>query len=121
MNAHDITIMNPLPNSSNFEELPRQTVTPKSADNWDTLAVARMIRENSTPETSPAFLYLGRIETKLLRNHLAQAFGGASVITLHETYYMGLKVISIAAESHLQTGGCKTIRSQYLPALPNAS
>ncbi len=89
--------------------------------NWDTLAVARLIRENSTTEISPAFLYLGRNETQLLRDHLAQAFGAASVMTLNETYYMGLKVVSVNADNHLQTGGRKIIRSEYLPALPNAS
>ena len=89
--------------------------------NWDTLAVARLIRENSSAETSPAFLYLGRTETQLLRDHLANAFGAASVMTLNETYYMGLKVITVDALSYLQTGGSKIIRSNYLPALPNAS
>jgi hypothetical protein len=88
------------------------------ARNWDTLAVARLIRENSTGETSPAFIYLGRIETSLLRDHLAQAFGAASVMTLHETYYMGLKVVSVNLDSYLQTGGSKIIRSEYLPTLP---
>lgn len=89
--------------------------------NWDTLAVARLIRENSTAGVSPAFLYLGRTETQLLRDHLANAFGAASVMTLNETYYMGLKVITVDALSYLQTGGSKIIRSNYLPALPNAS
>lgn len=89
--------------------------------NWDTLAVARLIRENSTAETSPAFLYLGRIETRLLRDHLAAAFGAASVTTLNETYYMGLKVVSVDLDSYLQTGGSKIIRSEYLPTLKNAS
>ncbi len=89
--------------------------------NWDTLAVARLIRENSTAEISPAFLYLGHIETQLLRDHLAEAFGAASVMTLHETYYMGLKVVSVDLDSYLQTGGRKIIRSSYLPSLLNAS
>lgn len=84
--------------------------------NWDTLAVARMIRENSTAEISPAFLYLGRIETELLRDHLAQAFGAASVMTLNETYYMGLKIVSVDADSYILTGGKKMIRSSYLPS-----
>jgi hypothetical protein len=89
--------------------------------NWDTLAVARLIRENSNAEISPAFLYLGHIETQLLRDHLAEAFGAASVVTLNETYYMGLKVVSVDADSYLQTGGRKIIRSSYLPSLLNAS
>lgn len=88
---------------------------------WDSQAVASLIRKNSTGEISPAFIYLGRIETSLLRDHLAQAFGAASVMTLHETYYMGLKVISVDADSYLQTGGRKIIRSSYLPSLLNAS
>jgi hypothetical protein len=97
------------------------THTPNPVRNWDTLAVARLIRENSTAGISPAFLYLGRIETSLLRNHLAEAFGAASVTTLNETYYMGLKVVSVDADSYLQTGGKKIIRSEYLPSLLNAS
>ncbi len=84
--------------------------------NWDTLAVARLIKENSTSETSPAFLYLGRQEAILLRDHLANAFGGASVVTLNEMYYMGLKVVTVDADSYLQTGGSKIIRSTYLPS-----
>jgi hypothetical protein len=93
----------------------------KPAQNWDALSVARLIRENSTAAISPSFLYLGRAETKLLRDHLAEAFGAASVMTLHETYYMGLKVVSVDADSYLQTGGRKIIRSEYLPSLLNAS
>lgn len=84
--------------------------------NWDSRVVTRMIRENSTYEISPAFLYLGRIETELLRDHLAQAFGAASVSTLNETYYMGLKVVSVDADSYILTGGKKMIRSSYLPS-----
>ena len=93
----------------------------KPAQNWDAISVARLIRENSTAEVSPSFLYLGRTETKLLRDHLADAFGAASVMTLNETYYMGLKVVSVDADSYLQTGGSKIIRSTYLPSLLNAS
>jgi len=107
-----------LPSFQNREITPSH---PKPVVTWDSLAIARLIRENSTAENSPAFLYLGRIETKLLRDHLAQAFGAASVMTLNETYYMGLKVITVDAMSYLQTGGSKIIRSNYLPALPNAS
>jgi hypothetical protein len=104
--------------------LPRynaQTFAVNPVRNWDAVAVARLIKENSNGETSPAFLYLGRIETQLLRDHLAKAFGEASVPTLRETYYMGLKVLSVDADSYLQTGGSKIIRSEYLPALSNAS
>jgi hypothetical protein len=34
---------------------------------------------------------------------------------------MGLKVVSVDADSYLQTGGRKIIRSEYLPSLLNAS
>lgn len=104
-----------------FESGYEASATPPPSQNWDTLAVARLIREHSTPETSPAFLYLGRIEATLLRDHLAHAFGGASVVTLNEMYYMGLKVVTVDADSYLQTGGSKIIRSSYLPSLLNAS
>lgn len=97
------------------------TAAPEPVRNWDTVAVARLIRENSAGETSPAFLYLGRTEINLLRDHLADAFGAASVMTLNETYYMGLKVVSVDADSYLQTGGSKIIRNEHLPSLLNAS
>lgn len=97
------------------------TAAPEPVRNWDTVAVARLIQENSAAGTSPSFIYLGRTETALLRDHLAEAFGAASVMTLNETYYMGLKVICVDADSYLQTGGSKIIRSEYLPSLLNAS
>ncbi len=74
---------------------------------WDTLAVARVIRSNSESGKSPAFLFLGREETELLRQHLGQAFGEESVTTLHDTYYMGLKVVPVDAETYICTGGSK--------------
>jgi hypothetical protein len=77
---------------------------------WDTAAVARLVGENSGNGKSPAFLFLGREETELLRRHLGNAFGVESVTTLHQTYYMGLQVVTVDAEHYVATGGSKQVR-----------
>ncbi|MGJ8643963.1 MAG: hypothetical protein ACSHX9_11185 [Luteolibacter sp.] len=74
---------------------------------WDTVAVARIIRRNSESGKSPAYLYLGGKEAELLRKHLASAFGEECVATLHDTYYMGLKVVIVDAQQYICTGGSK--------------
>lgn len=89
--------------------------------NWDTLAVARLIHGNSPSGTSPAFLFLGRKEASLLHDHLAQAFGEESVTTLHDTYYMGLKIIMVDAEQYIRTGGSKPALTLQSPRLRHAS
>ncbi|MEP2774630.1 MAG: hypothetical protein ABJQ29_06545 [Luteolibacter sp.] len=90
-------------------------------DTWDTVAVARLIRENSTSGKSPAFLYLGRKESELLRGHLAAAFGEESVTTLHDTYYMGIKVVMVDAEQYICTGGSKAALTLQAPGYRRAS
>lgn len=89
--------------------------------NWDTIAVARLIRENSELGKSPAFLYLGRKESELLRQHLAAAFGEESVTTLHDTYYMGLEVVIVDAEQYICTGGSKVSLTVQAPDFRYAS
>lgn len=84
-------------------------------DSWDGAAVSKLIRSRSNHGESPAFLFLGRNESALLKGHLAEAFGEESVVTLHETYYMGLKVIPVDCVSFLRTGGRKTIRTLQDP------
>ncbi|MFD2255998.1 hypothetical protein ACFSSA_04860 [Luteolibacter algae] len=93
----------------------------KFGNTWDTVAVARIIREKSTEGKSPAFLYLGREEAELLRTHLGQAFGEEAVSTLHETYYMGLKVVTVDAERYICTGGSKETRTIQAPNYRRAS
>lgn len=88
---------------------------------WDSVAAARIIRANSETGKTPAFLYLGRSEALLLRTHLAQAFGEDSVPTLHDTYYMGLKVVTVDSEAYIGTGGSKPARTLQAPAFLHAS
>jgi hypothetical protein len=71
-----------------------------------------MVSENSASGRSPAYLFLGRLETELLRRHLGRAFGVEAVTTLHQTYYMGLQIVTVDANSHVSTGGSKQIRQR---------
>ena len=84
-------------------------------DNWDGDAVSELIRSKCDHGETPAFLFLGRKEADLLKEHLAESFGEDSVVTLHGTYYMGLDVITIDVESFLSTGGRKAIRTLQDP------
>ena len=86
-------------------------------DIWDGKAVSELIRSKCDYGVSPAFLFLGRKEALLLKDHLAESFGEESVVTLHGTYYMGLDVVTIDCESFLRTGGCKPIRTLQDPML----
>jgi hypothetical protein len=70
-----------------------------------------MVNENSASGRSPAYLFLGRVETELLRRHLGRAFGVEAVSTLHQTYYMGLQVVTVDANCHVSTGGSKVVRT----------
>ncbi len=88
---------------------------------WDTLAVARMIQSNSEAGKCPAFLFVGREETELLRQHLAKAFGEESVTTLHDSYYMGLKIVPVDAEAYISTGGSKLSQTVQAPVYRAAS
>lgn len=80
-------------------------------DCWDGEAVSDLIRSKSEGGETPAFLFLGRREAALLREHLAEIFGEESVITLKGTYYKGLDVVTIDCESFLATAGRKAIRA----------
>lgn len=113
--------MNTTQNKQGFPDLYSQPSAHKFAGIWDTVAVARIIRGNSEAGRSPAFLYLGRTESELLRAHLGAAFGEDSVTTLHETYYMGLKVVTVDAEQYICTGGSKETRTIQAPEFRRAS
>jgi hypothetical protein len=93
------------------------TVAPEltMTDTWDSVAVSDLIRSKSDHGETPAFLFLGKKETLLLKGHLAAAFGAESVTTLHDTYYMGLEVIVIDCESFVFAGGRKTSRTLQDP------
>ena len=84
-------------------------------DVWDGDAVSDLIRSKCNHRETPAFLFLGRKEALLLKQHLAETWGEESVVTLHGTYYMGLDVVTIDCESFLTTGGRKAIRTLQDP------
>jgi hypothetical protein len=87
----------------------------KLNDRWEAEAVAGLIRSKCNHVESPAFLFLGRKEAALLTAHLASAFGEEAVVTLHDTYYMGLDLITVDCESFLATGGRKVVRTLQDP------
>ncbi len=84
-------------------------------DFWDGEAVSDLIRSKCDHGETPAFLFLGRKEAGLLKEHLAEIFGEDSVVTLNGTYYKGLDVVTIDCESFLATGGRKAIRTLQDP------
>jgi len=77
---------------------------------WDSAGIADLIRSKSSQGETPAFLFLGKAETALLRQHLAEAFGEEAVVTLKASYYQGLEVIPLECESFVFAGGRKTRR-----------
>ena len=84
-------------------------------DVWDGDAVSELIRSKCDHGETPAFLFLGKKEAKLLKEHLAESFGEESVVTLLGTYSMGLDVVTIDCESFLNTGGRKVVRTLQDP------
>ena len=104
-----------------YPDLATHPTEHKFGDHWDTVAVARLIRANSESGKSPSFLYLGRKESDLLRKHLADAFGEDSVPTLHDTYYMGLKVVIVDSHEYITTGGSKAALTLQAPNFRHAS
>ena len=79
-------------------------------DSWDSTAVSGLIRSKCCFGETPAFLFLGKMEADLLRDHLAIAFGAAAVVTLHDSYYMGLKVVELQCDRFVHVAGRKTSR-----------
>lgn len=82
---------------------------------WDGEAVSALIRSKSADGETPAFLFLGRREAAMLREHLAEIFGENSVTTLNGIYYKGLGVVTIDCESFLATAGRKMARTLQDP------
>jgi hypothetical protein len=82
---------------------------------WNSRAVSELIRSKCRFGETPAFLFVGKKEADLLREHLAEVFGTESVATLHQTYYMGLEVVEIGCDSFLFTAGRKVIRTLQDP------
>ena len=84
-------------------------------ETWDTEAISMLIRSKCDHDETPAFLFLGKKEAELLTEHLAAVFGDAAVVTLRDTYYMGLDVVVIDLDSHFSTGGRKAVRTLQDP------
>ena len=82
---------------------------------WDGAAVSELIRSKCDHGQTPAFLFLGRNEAGLLKEHLTEAWGAESVVTLKRSDYMGLEVVTIDCESFLSAGGRKAIRTLQDP------
>lgn len=82
---------------------------------WDSAAVSELIRSKCDHGQTPAFLFLGKKESILLKEHLTAAWGAEAVVTLKRSYYMGLEVVTIDCESFLATGGRKVIRTLQDP------
>jgi hypothetical protein len=87
-------------------------------DKWDGEAVSELIRTKCDHGETPAFLFLGRHEAGLLKEHLAEIFGDASVIT---PYYKGMNVVTIDCDSFLATSGSKAIRTLTDLTVPRPS
>lgn len=104
--------MHTLNRKQNYPDLYSKPTAHHFGNTWDSLAAARIIQSNCRSNRIPAFLYLGRKEAALLRQHLAAAYGEDAVSTLHETYYMGLKVIEVDSEQYICTGGSKVFRGK---------
>lgn len=53
---------------------------------WNSEAVSALIRSKCINGETPAFLFLGRKESAMLKRHLTAAFGEDSVTSLHDVY-----------------------------------
>lgn len=93
------------------------SVTPELCfdDTWNATDISKLIRSKCEFGETPSFLFIGKKEADLLRDHLAEVFGMESVTTLHDTYYMGLEVVEVACKSFFLTGGRKTSRTLQDP------
>jgi len=58
-------------------------------EHWDAAVLRGLINEKTADGRKPAFLFLGHHETRLLRRHLAAAFGPEAISNLRDLYYMG--------------------------------
>ena len=77
---------------------------------WDSAQVHDLIERKTRAGRQPAFLFLGKKEAALLRQHLGSAFGPDSVRSLRNIYYMGLEVIELNTDQFLRTAGMKRVQ-----------
>jgi hypothetical protein len=113
-NLHTVSPRDMKANITPTQPAAAEPATPMN-DAWNTAAVAEIIRGQSTPGESPAFLFVGRHEARLLRDHLGAAFGAEAVASLKDLYYMGLEVIEVDMENCLRPAGRKVVRTLQDP------
>ena len=89
---------------------PRRGSELKLIGRWESEDLRRIVDRKTRAGHRPSFLFLGRYEANLLREHLGAAFGPESVRTLKNLYYMGMEVVEIQAESCLRTTTAKPKR-----------
>jgi hypothetical protein len=78
-------------------------------DHWDSDAIGRLIKRKTVAGRKPSFLFLGRREAELLRDHLGNPSSHEWVRTLRQFNYMGLEVVELEIESYLRTAGTKRV------------
>jgi hypothetical protein len=115
LNPHTIPIMNNLDHQAAYPDTTAIRSALELGDEWNSEAIYELVRSHSGIDEMPAFLMLGQKEAKLLRGHLAKAFGEDAVITLKGTHYMGLEVVELRWESFVATAGRKMIRTLQDP------
>lgn len=76
-------------------------------DTWDTEAIVSLIRRNTSALVQPKVLMLGEREMKMLRRHLAQAFGEEQIACQKQIFYVGMKVVEIRTPSLVKIAGEK--------------
>lgn len=74
---------------------------------WDATRVRDLIAKKSGLGRQPAFLFLGKKEAALLREHLGEAFGAESVASLKDLYYLNMEIIELETPTFFRTAGLK--------------
>ena len=105
-------------NNTDHHAYPDTTAIPSAlelGDEWDSEAIYELVRSRSGSGEMPAFLMLGQKEARLLKGHLAKAFGEDAVTTLKGTHYMGLEVVELRWDSFVAAAGRKAVRTLQDP------
>lgn len=79
--------------------------TIEMGDTWDTEAIVSLIRRKTSALVQPKVLMLGEREMKMLRRHLAQAFGEEQIACQKQIFYVGMKVVEIRTPSLVKIAG----------------
>jgi hypothetical protein len=98
------------------ETLPQDPSEAALGSEWNSETIVRLIRRNSARGYMPSMLMLGKRESAMLRDHLAQAFGQEEVSRLNELHYAGLKVVETQIDSLVKVAG-----ERMLPEFERAS